>query len=287
MRYDRYKAWPYPVLRSALPNGDYPHHAFEVDSSLEIETSSGAVAITAEFLLGHRGMESMVVDGNAVYVLLVKAPATHYRREFRSQSPEIECRFPSGELGGRVELTGYIVTTSDIPAFSLEGWNSEYRSATYTLESAAVLAIDEPWSEWLDYAGGLQSIFQLHPRPDMRGGEWRCNLRSERVLLEMSEELAREFEEAREHVERDPGVLAGIMNGVYLPALIHVLESADRDVVEENERGHAEWRWFDALNAILALHGLPEFGEGGSREADAQVLLREPFTPLLTSLKGA
>lgn len=288
MKYNRNKAWPYPVLQSNERDGDYPRHAFEVESSLEIDSGSGSVTVRCEFMLGHRGMERLIKEQRAQYVLVVRSPATHYRGEFTSFTPEIEYTFLHGQLGGHVELIGFVVAKKPTLNFSLKGWNKEYRSREYNIDESAVLAIDQPWGTWLDQTadGPLQSIFELRPVKDKGKIRWRCNLDSERIQLEMTEVAAEQFKSARTIAETDPHALSQVMNGVYLPALIHVLELGDRDAAESDVHGYADRRWFNALNDILDRNGLPRLGEGQDRASDAQVILREPFNALLTSITG-
>ena len=66
------------------------------------------------------------------------------------------------------------------------------------------------------------------------------------------------------------------MNSVYLPALLHVLTTAD---VAAND--YAQRRWFRSLDAKLAEWGRPQLGAGTTdRLLDAQKLLESPFGQL-------
>lgn len=289
MRYDPNKTWPYPVLRGNETDGDYPRHAFEVESWLKIDSRNGSVVVRSEFMLGHQGIGRLIEKQQAQYVLVVRSPTTHYREEFASFAPEIEHTFAPDTLGGRVELIGFIVARKPILNLSLEGWNTEYRSKEYSVNESAILAIDEPRFKWPDQIGDrpLQSIFKLRSVKKMEGLMWRCNLERERIYLELPETVAKRFSSAHAIAEANPRALSEIMNGVYLPALIHVLELGDRDAADDNAHGYVDRRWFNALNETLDRHNLPRFGEGQDRASDAQTILLEPFDALLTSITGA
>lgn len=63
------------------------------------------------------------------------------------------------------------------------------------------------------------------------------------------------------------------MNGVYLPALVWVLQEGDRD-----EESHADRRWYRALQAQLERANCSPFGaDVTDRLIDAQRLLQLPF----------
>ena len=67
-----------------------------------------------------------------------------------------------------------------------------------------------------------------------------------------------------------------IMNAVYLPALVHVLQEADHD----DDEDYSDCRWYRSLDTRLEDCERPQLGKGQDRLDDAQRLLDQPFARL-------
>ena len=274
MRYDPNKAYLYPVLR---PNStDYPRAEFQAEPDPERIERTTAVRVSAEFNLSDPDLLRLIEGGAAQYVLLVRATATHHRSSNRSADPKIDLEFKSGELSGRTEVRGLVVAVRDLPGFRAEGWHDDYIGMTFDLPAGAVLAEDEPREYFIDNAeeAPVGSIFQVRraPLPD---GRWNCDLTGDRVTLRMSEGDYRRFMDARSRVNRSPEAMY-IMNAVYLPALVHVLQEADHD----DDEDYSDCRWYRSLDTRLEDCERPQLGKGQDRLDDAQRLLDQPFARL-------
>lgn len=274
MRYDPNKAYLYPVLR---PNStDYPRAEFQAEPDPERIERTTAVRVSAEFNLSDPDLLRLIEGGAAQYVLLVRATATHHRSSDRSADPKIDLEFKSGELSGRTEVRGLVVAVRDLPGFRADGWHDDYIGMTFDLPAGAVLAEDEPREYFIDNAeeAPVGSIFQVQPHNRLPDGRWNCELAGERVTLRMSEGDYRRFMDARSRVNRSPDAMY-IMNAVYLPALVHVLQEADH-----NGEDYGDFRWYRSLDTRLADCERPQLGEGRDRLDDAQRLLNQPFAHL-------
>ena len=286
MKYDPGKAYPWPVLRPGGPDKDYPRAEFEVEIDMDRIEGSTAVRASASFALGDPDLLGLVEQESARYVLLVSAPATHHRSAHVSTGPPIAAEFANGALAGRTEVRGLLVAVRPVPGFRAAGWHDDYAGRRYDIEAGGVLAEDGPEIYWIDKAeeAAIGSIFHVAAEegPLSGNGRWRCDLLGDRVLLRMSPDDLRAFGIARNRVNTTPEA-ASVMNGVYLPALVHVLQEADRDGDE-----YADRRWYRALNERLRDLGLPGLGAAAARDrlADAQQLLEEPFGGALALWAG-
>ena len=272
MKIDPGKGWPYPVLQPPEYGDDYPKAEFEVDIELERSQNHVAVDMTAIFDLSDPDLLKLVRTGSAKYVLLVKSPKTHFRKEFHSDKPRIEKSF-RGELSGRTEFSSFLVCIAPQQDFTARGWHPDFAGLSFNLRPGFVLAQDKPKEYWIDAANEapIGSIFELQPG-GIQDGLWDCLLNSPRVQIRLSEADSKRLNNAREKANNRPEGQY-LMNGLFLPALIHVLNEADK-----SPNDYSEYRWFDSLDKRLEVLGLKSLGSNSSnRTVDAQKILEHPF----------
>ena len=275
MRFDSGKGWPHPVLRPPEYGDDYPNAEFEVEIDCRRDKGGVAVEMTVEFALSDPDLLRLVDEDAAEYVVLVKSTKTHFRQEFRSQETRVSANF-KGHLSGRLEISSFLVCVRQQTNFKAEGWHSDFAGLTFDLEPGVVLAEDKPKEYWIDVAdeAPIGAIFEHRPGSRQDGG-WECNLDSDRVQILLSDIDSNRFQQARESVNNTPDAQY-LMNGLYLPVLIHVLSAADG-----NQDIYEEYRWFDSLNRRLEAVGCKELGAPSvDRSIDAQKVLEHPFVKM-------
>lgn len=274
MKFDPGKAWPYPVLRPSSYGDDYPEAEFEVEIDLQRVKGSTAVDVLAEFQLSDPDLLQLVEQGTARFVLLVKAPKTHCREFFASDQPNIRHSFSAGELSGRIEVAPFLVCAQALQGFKADGWHTDFAGRNFDIPAGAVLAVDEPKEYWIDTAeeAPLGSIFGHKRQADLPDGRWNLEFAEDHVWIKMSETDAAQFEAARNQANNQPDSQY-LMNGLYLPVLLAVLNEVDRNVAD-----YQEYRWYTSLDRRLSSLGCPPLGETtANRWIDAQKVLDSPF----------
>ena len=280
MNIDPGKGWPHPVLR---PYGDdYPNAEFQVEIECRRAEGGYAVDMTAEFELSDPDLLRLVHERSAEYVLVVKSPRTHFRKEFRPTESVVEYSF-SGATSGRVEFSSFLVCVKRQPDFAAQGWHSDFDGLTFDIAPGMVLAEDKPKEYWIDAAdeAPLGAIFE-HIPGGREDGRWSCNLAYHRVRIQLSDADSNRFMLARDGANNTPQGQY-LMNGLYLPVLIHVMNEADK-----NSQEYAEYRWFTSLNSRLEVLGCKELGSDSvDRAIDAQKVLEHPFIkmPMLAEVE--
>lgn len=288
MKFGEAKAFPHPVLRPH--SSDYEKVEFEVD--VEVERIEGTVAlrVTADYRLSDPDLVALVKKRSAYYALLIHCPLTSLRTLAYSSKPQIVREFSDGTIARDLEVTAFCVAGRPLRAFRAKRWNSDFDGRTFDIEEGAVLAMDTPEAYWIDTAdeSHVGSIFTLIPHPEQTRGLWSCSPTGDRVEVLMHPVDYEDFRQARERV-RTKAEASYLMNGVYLPALVHLLTIADR-ASEEYEL----CRWYSVLNTRLeevrptreAL-GVsrspvcrPIGCENADRLMDAQRILEGPFRGL-------
>ena len=280
MKFDPAKSYPHPVLRPG--SNDYPHAEFQVEIELDRLRGGTMLRVNAAFDMSDPDLLALVEKGKAIYVLRILAPKTHFRGAFVSDEPKIQETFREGQIHGPVVFSPFLVCNSRLFGYSASGWHMDYGSLSFDVEPGAVLAEDEPKQYWVDTAeeAPVGSIFVIRPSDDsaLRRGSWRCQLVHDKVMLEMSTPDYERFLLARSRVNGTADA-SYIMNAIYLPALIWVLQEADK-----GEEQYRDLRWYRALDARLSEKGYaPLSTANANRLTDAQGLLQTPFArmPLL------
>ncbi len=284
MKFNPAKSYPHPVLR---PNSsDYPKAEFQVELNLERIEGTTSLQFTADFALSDPDLLNLVDSGKAEYVLLLRCPQTYFRSIEHSTEPKLSGKIPDGRLSGRTEFHAFLICMRSLFGFQAKGWHKDFEGMRFDIAVGAVLADDEPKEYWIDTVeeSEIGSIFELGLNSSMDSGTWRARLDDHRVRLEMSKGDYNRFLKARKRADGTPEA-AYIMNSVYLPALVWVLEQADRD--KDGEQ-FADLRWRRALAKRLEDHDCKELGAlSADRLEDAQKLLEEPFKNLPLMMDGS
>lgn len=274
MTFDPQKMYPYPVLRPQ--SEDYPLAEFQVKMDVGHVGQTTALTVEAEFMLSDPDLLRLVEEGHACYVLQVRAPWTYFRSALFDTKNRIRKHFSPGLIAGRTEFSPYLVATGHVHDFCASGWHADYSGMSFDIVPGMVLAVDRHEEYTVDTGerASIGSIFQLFENSKLSGGIWTINHDGDRVTIEMSSQDYARFKAARESVNNHPDA-AYIMNSIYLPALIWLLQEGDKDKDEMDDR-----RWFRALNARLEDKILPILGKPSNRLVDAQILLDYPFAKL-------
>ena len=275
MKFDPSKAWPYPVLRPQSFGDDYPHAAFEVEVEVKRTRGSTAVTVDTEFHLSAPDLLRLVEQGSARYVLLVKSPKTRFRELVESSVAEVEKVFPAGDLSGRVEFAPFLIAAQDLRGFRAEGWHPDFSNLAFDIDAGSVLAEDEPREYWVETADDVPiigSIFAHKEVASLPDGRWDYEITEERVWILMSQADSKHFLDARNRASNhEDGYY--LINGIYLPVLIAVLNELDQDPDDCREYG-----WFSSLERRLEeLECKPLGSVDAKRSLDAQKALDSPF----------
>lgn len=283
MRFDPAKSYPHPVLRPG--STDYPQAEFQVEITSDRYRGGTKLRVSAAFELSDPDLLALVSAGKALYVLRVLASKTHFRTALTSEEPKMEEIFREGLLHGSVVFSPFLVSREPLRNFAAAGWHTDYSSLRFDIDAGSVLAEDEPKEYWIDTAedSPIGSIFKVEPVDGraLDGGIWRCRMNEQKVILEMAKTDYERFISAREQV-KDTADVQYLMNAIYLPALVWVLQEADR-----GEEEFGELRWYRSLKARLDdTAGCGKLGAKADRLRDAQRLLQAPFgrMPLMTKV---
>lgn len=274
MRFDEQKAFPHPVLRHG--SSDYPNAEFQAQLNLVRRENSSGVRLTARFDLSEPDILKLIERGMAHYMLILSCSKTHYRISCSTTGRELQQDISPGRLRGLTELFPFVVASSEIHSFRADGWHDDFlHVGPLDIPAGTVLAADSQRSYFVDNAeeAPIASIIETKASSHIVDGCWECSLDEQRVEILLSPGDYDRLTSARKRVA-DTSDAAYLMNGLWLPALHHVLVLADASAGEYD--GH---RWFRALNKRLSDVQCRELGSNANadRLKDAQRLLESPF----------
>jgi len=280
MKFDPGKAFPHPVLRPE--STDYPEAEFEVEMTLQREERSTGLQLRVEIALSDPDLQALITAGDAEYMIVLKSPATHERRTFRTRETDVRWEIEQGSVAGRIEFSPFIISARTL-TFQAAGWHEDWSVAgSLELGAGTVLALDTPKEYYIDNAEESDIASFLVVRPgEVPDGQWQCDLSDKRIQILMSLGDYERFNALRAE-PTDPGIAASIWNGMYLPALMHAAASAD--AVEAD----TDSSWYRSLDYQLTTRNLEPLGtKGVSRLEHAQALLRLPFTQITQLTEGS
>ena len=256
---------------------DYPYAEFQVDIDCDRIEGGITVELEAIFDLSDPDLLKLVDERAAKYVLVVKSPKTHFRRNFESTEPLITATL-IGELSDRVEFSSFLICVEDRPGFRASGWHKDFEELSFDIRPGFVLAEDKPKEYWIDTAdeAPIGAAFECVEAPDAPEGRWVCKLEGHRIQIRMSKNDYKRFTVSRS-LFNNTQEGQYFMNGIYLPALIGVLKEAD-----QNPEIYAEYRWFASLDNRLDDVNCHSIGTGITvdRSEDAQKVLDSPFAKM-------
>lgn len=275
MKFDPGKSFPHPVLRP--DNDDYPRDGFQVEIDFRQPQGSSAGLVSAEFTLDEPTLRDLIDHGHATYALVARCVGTNYRECWTSSTSEIHHEFHPGDLGGEVEFAPLVIATADLQGLTSDSWHQELQDAApYDIPAGAALAAYPPKIYSVEIGNAeIGSIFDIQSDTELSRGEWMCDLEGRRIIITMSNTDYEAFRVA-ERLDGDTPEQAALLNGIYLPALLYALTSAD----DQSQDFGDDCRWRQVIEEKLEQEKMPGFGKPSDRLRDAQRLLDRPFAHL-------
>jgi hypothetical protein len=269
MKFDKNKAFPYPVLRPYCD--DYVDVEFQ--TTVEFAITKDKISAEITYALSSEELLDEINKGNAKYISVVSCRDTYFRSVLSSDDGKISADFDVGSLRGEVRVDPYIVVEKDIPAFKSQDINPEFGEGTFSFSPGDVLAQDETQIFYIDrdLFKPVTSVFELVKNDSLSGGEWRVGFEEDHVQIEVSAQLKDSIDGAR---NSKPNQVI-LLNSLYFSAVVQALQK-----LKDGGADYEERRW-----AKVILGQLSNFGwDLASHDAYilAQRLMKYPLTLLDT-----
>lgn len=274
MKFDKNKAFPYPVLRPYCD--DYVDVEFQ--TTVEFTVSKDSIYVDIAYAVSSDELLNEIENGNAKYVSVVSCRDTYFRSVLSSSSNKIASDFDVGSLRGEVRVDPYIVVAKDIVAFKSPDINPEFGQELFSFTPGDVLAQDETQIFYVDrdLFKPITSVFELVKNDAISGGEWIVGLEENHVQIEVSAQMKQAIDGARNNKMNQ----VVLINSLYFSAVVQALQK-----LKEGGDAYEGKRWAEVIK--MQLHNFGWDLTAHDPYILAQRLMKQPLTLLDTYvLKG-
>ncbi len=242
---------PYPVL--APYTNDYLNSEFRIES-LEDKTMGKKYLFEIELNIKNPGLENLIKENKAEYVIHVECSKTSFREVFTSDLSKLEIRIDSSNLDGKVEFSPFIIAKENILNYKDGSFDPIFDGFSFNINKGQYLAIGNRAIISIikdkDDLKQLSSIIRIAQVADLEK-ETKVNLEGDRIQIMVSNETY----EMYTYASRNHNRLRILHSMIVLPALIYVLYELKEDSGNDFEQ-YSDRRWFQALEVRMKELGL-------------------------------
>ncbi len=234
MKFDKQKAFPYPVLRPE--SNDYLDVDFQ--TTCELKIGEERVKILISYAISSEEIIEEIEQGNAEYLSIISCRDTYFRLVLSSINNEIETEINIGDLRGEIKIDSYIVVREDTSTYKSQDVNPEFGSGPFKFDIGNVYAQDEPQVFYIDrdLFKPVSSVFELVKKDNLTGGHWTIGFAEDYVQIEVSPELKEAIDDAR-NVKENRVIL---LNSIYFAAVMQAIQKLKDSSSDYEDRKWAE-----------------------------------------------
>jgi len=240
MKFDRNKAFPYPVLRPY--SDDYKEVEFQ--ATVEFEVGKEKIRVKVSFAVSSDEIAEEIKKGNAEYMATISCRDTYFQSVLASDSRKMEAEFDVGELRGEVRVNPYVVVKKDIKKFVSPDINSEFGAGPFSFVVGDILAQDETQVFYIDrdLFKPVTSVFELVKKEGQTEGLWSVSFDEDHVQIEVSPKLKESIDNAR----NDKSKRVVLVNSIYFAAVMQAIQKL-KD--EETRATYEDKKWAQIIIA--------------------------------------
>lgn len=196
------------------------------------------ILIKVKYFLANPSLERLISEGKAEFVTEISCSETIYRHAFKTSDKNQEIKLESDLLRDKVELSHWIVVSSDIPDYCPENANRDYSGYIFGVENGDVLAYGKSHiflaeKSWLEFMS--VSSFMVIRKDEREYGPANYDLHNDQIKIWLAKD---DFERYR-HAKTEPNLAPIFHSAIVLPALIYVLS----ELVVHTE-GYSGRKWY-------------------------------------------
>ncbi len=236
MKFDRQKAFPYPVLRP------YSDDFIDVDFQTTVDFSIGneKIEMKIQYAISSEEIVDEIEKDCAEYVCVVSCRETYFRSVISSKENTTDAQFDIGELRGEVKVDPYVVVKKSINDFISEDINQEFGSGPFSYNAGDILAQDESQVIFIerDFMKPVTSVFELVKKDSLSGGEWTIDYHQDHIQLGVSSKMKEVIDDARNTKENQ----IILLNSIYFSAVMQCIQ-----LIKDSPLEYVEYKWAQVI----------------------------------------
>ena len=238
-------ALPYPVLTKE--NDHYINSSFDV--AVQAKKSFGQLHIEANFLLENEGLQQLIIEGKAMYVLHIECPQTSYRKLQKSSVGLITVKIDDNHLRGKIDVHTFIVANERIENYTNDKWNKFYAGVPITYDKGNMLAVGDAVELVLHEdpteTQNLPSIVTI--RRVEKAEYMAIDLGPDQIIIQLPQKIYDQYAQYGNSRLKET-----ILTMVILPCLVDVFHTLKYNATE-----YEESRWYQVLEQIFENNHVP------------------------------
>lgn len=238
-------ALPYPVLTKE--NNHYINSSFDV--AVQAKKSFGQLHIEAKFLLENEGLQQLIEEGKAMYVLHIECPQTSYRKLEKSNVGLISVKIDDAHLRGKMDVHPFVVANERIENYTNDKWNKFYAGIPITYDKGNMLAVGDAVELVLhEDPAETQNLPSIVTIRRVEKAEYMAiDLGPDQIIIQLPQKIYDQYAQYGNSRLKET-----ILTMVILPCLVDVFHKLNYDATEYEDR-----RWYQVLEQIFENNHIP------------------------------
>lgn len=267
MKFDRHKAFPYPVLRPY--SDDYVESEFQ--ATVEINPGKHKVEIEIHYALSSEEILGLIQQDQAEFISIISCRDTYYQKTITTKQRSLLKELDDGELRGEVLIDSYVVAKADVMNFHADDLNPEFGIDGFTFKQGDVLAQEETQVFYIDrdYFKSVTSVFDLVKNESLSDSEWRVNFEDDHVQIQLSADSKERVDSAR-NVRENQIVL---INSIYFATVMQAIQKLKEN---DSKVAYEDKKWARVM--LAQAHNLGIDIENHDAYYIAEKLMQQPFS---------
>lgn len=218
MKFDKNKAFPYPVLRPH--SDDYVDVDFQ--TTVDFVVGKNEIGTEITYAISSDEIVDEIGKGRAAYLSIVSCRDTYFQSVLSSHKRICKSNFNIGDLRGEVRIDSYVVVRKKIAKFTSPDINAEFGSGPFRYSPGEILAQDETQVFYIDrdLFKPIVSVFDLVQKEELSDGEWTINFDEDHIEIEVSPKMKASIDDARNQ-QKNKVIL---LNSIYFSAVTQAVQ---------------------------------------------------------------
>ncbi len=276
MKFDKNKAFPFPVLRPY--SDDFVDKEFQ--TTVDFACDGDSVTFAISYALSSRDILQLIQNQSARFISVISCRDTYFSVAIKSFEPHAEEVFSSNLFRGEVEVRSYIHIERDLEFVSTE-LHKEFGGNPIHYKKNDIIAQDETAVLYFDRElfKSMTSVFDLVKNDSLSDGAWELKFDQDHVQIQVAPDMKMRIDEARNSNSNK----AILINSLYFAAAMQAIEKIKLD-----DGSYDDYRWATVIRQRA--HNLGINISSHDSYIVAERLLRNPLSlldSLVFSKKGA